>query len=79
MYCDKTVTNDKGLFTLVAAVIPTNLVAAYNALTLGDVSAVTSNLTLPSVSGPTNIPVIWTSTLPLVITTDGTVTQPGQI
>lgn len=78
LYCDKTVTNDKGLFTLVEAVIPTNLVAAYNALTLGDVSAVTSNITLPATSGPANIPVTWTSTLPLVIATDGTVTQPDQ-
>ncbi|HET7733992.1 MAG TPA: immunoglobulin-like domain-containing protein, partial [Paludibacter sp.] len=78
LYCDKAADHVRGLFTLVEAVIPTNLVAAYNALTLGDVSSVTSNITLPVTSGPTNIPVIWTSTLPLVVATDGTVTQPDK-
>ncbi|MDD4970592.1 MAG: hypothetical protein PHT07_14290 [Paludibacter sp.] len=78
LYCDKAIDNVRGLFTLVQAIIPLNLVDAFNVLTLGNISAVTSNLTLPAVSGTANIPVSWTSSLPLVITTDGTVTQPAQ-
>jgi hypothetical protein len=57
---------------------PTDFVTAYDALTLGDVSAVTSNLTLPATIGTSNIPVIWTSSLPLIITTTGAVTRPSQ-
>ncbi len=75
-YCDKTADNVRGLFTLVPATIPTELVAAYNSLTLGDISAVTSNMTLPAMSG--TIPIVWTSSLPLVITNDGVVTQPDK-
>ena len=57
---------------------PTDFVTAYDALTLGDISAVTSNLTLPSTIGTSNIPVTWTSSLPLVITATGAVTRPSQ-
>ena len=55
-----------------------DFINAYNGLTLGDVSAVTANLTLPATTGTANIPVTWTSSLPLVITTDGVVTRPTQ-
>ncbi len=79
LYCDKAADHVRGLFTLAAATIPTNLVAAYNALTLGGITEVTSNLTLPAISGPANIPVSWTSSLPSVIATDGTVTQPDNL
>ena len=78
LYCDKAVTLVRGLFTLTPATIPTDLVAAFNSLTLGDVSAITGNLTLPSTAGTANIPVVWTSSLPLVITNDGAVTRPSQ-
>lgn len=77
-YCDKSATHERGLFTLVQATIPTDLVDAYNKLTLGDISAVTANLTLPAVSGTANIPVVWSSSLPAVIAVDGTVTRPDQ-
>ena len=76
LYCDKAVDHVRGLFMISKATIPTDLVDAYNKLTLGDVSAVTDNLTLPSVSGTANIPVTWTSAMPAVIATDGKVTQP---
>jgi hypothetical protein len=78
LYCDKSVTLVRGLFTLNPATIPTDLVAAFNSLTLGDVSAITGNLTLPATAGTANIPVVWTSSLPLVITNDGSVTRPTQ-
>jgi len=51
---------------------------AYNSLTLGDISALIGNITLPATTGTANIPVTWTSSLPLVITTDGTVNRPTQ-
>ncbi len=52
------------------------IISAFNSLTLGDISAVQSNLTLPSVSG--TIPVTWTSSLPAIIGTDGKVNRPTQ-
>src|ERR1035437_8246257 len=55
-----------------------DLISAYNSLTLGDISAVTSNLTLPATIGTAGIPVVWTSSLPLVISTGGVVTRPDQ-
>ena len=55
-----------------------DLIAAYNGLTLGDVTAVTGNLTLPATAGTANIPVTWTTSLPLVISADGTVNRPTQ-
>jgi hypothetical protein len=76
LYCDKAADHVRGLFTLVTATIPTELVAAYNSLTLGDITAVKSDLTLPIQSG--NIPITWTSTLPAVISTTGAVTRPTQ-
>jgi len=53
-------------------------IEAYNSLTLGDITALTGNITLPVTSGTANIPVIWTSSSPLVITTDGIVNRPTQ-
>jgi hypothetical protein len=53
-----------------------NIISAYNSLTLGDISAVQSDLTLPSASG--TIPVTWTSSLPAVIGTNGKVNRPTQ-
>jgi len=53
-------------------------IEAYNSLTLGDITALTGNITLPATSGTANIPVIWTSSSPLVITTDGIVNRPTQ-
>jgi len=52
------------------------LISAYNSLTLGDISALTADITLPATSG--TMPIVWTSSLPLVITTDGKVTRPDQ-
>jgi len=53
-------------------------IEAYNSLTLGNIDALTGNVTLPATSGTANIPVVWTSSMPLVITTDGTVNRPTQ-
>lgn len=53
-----------------------NLISAYNSLTLGDLSAVTADLTLPTTSG--TIPITWTSSLPSTISTVGKVTRPEQ-
>jgi len=68
------------LFTLTPATIPTDLVEALKSLTLTgvDLTAVTANLNLPATAGAANIPVVWTSSLPLVITNDGSVTRPAQ-
>jgi hypothetical protein len=55
-----------------------DFIAAYNSLSLGDISALTGNITLPATTGTANIPVTWTSSLPLVITTSGAVTRPTQ-
>jgi len=57
---------------------PTEFIDAYNSLTLGDISALKGNIILPTTSGTTNIPVTWTSSLPLVIGIDGTVNRPAQ-
>jgi hypothetical protein len=78
LYCDKTVANVNGLYSITPAIIPVDLVAAYNVLTLGDISSVTSNMSLVTSIGTANIPVTWTSSLPLVITTGGVVTRPTQ-
>jgi len=78
LYCDKAVNNANGLFSITAATIPTDLVAAYNGLTLGNLSNVVSNLTLVNTIGTANIPVTWTSSNPLIITSAGVVTRPAQ-
>ena len=78
LYCDKSVDNVNGLFSIKEAIIPTDLVAAYNGLTLGDVSEVTADLILVSTTGTPAIPVTWTSSLPLVLSTTGIVTRPTQ-
>ena len=78
LYCDKSVDNVNGLFSIKPATIPTDLVAALNGLTLGDVSAVTADITLVSTTGTPAIPVTWTSSLPQVLSTTGIVTQPTQ-
>ncbi|NLT04280.1 MAG: T9SS type A sorting domain-containing protein [Bacteroidales bacterium] len=52
------------------------MVAAYNSLTLtGDLTNVTDNLTLPTVTGTNSFPVSWDSSLPEVVATDGTVNR----
>lgn len=52
------------------------LSAAVSALTLGDISELTSDITLP-VTGPFASGIVWTSSNPAVISTSGKVTQPG--
>jgi hypothetical protein len=77
LFCDKAVDNERGIFTLAEATIPTELVAAYNSLSIsGDLTAVTSDITLATVSG--SFPIEWSSSLPAVITTDGKVSRPDQ-
>ncbi|HLP04489.1 MAG TPA: immunoglobulin-like domain-containing protein [Paludibacter sp.] len=75
-YCDKSATHERGLFKLEQAVIPTELVAAYNSLTLGDLSSVTANVTLPETSN--GIAIVWASSLPEVISATGVVTRPDK-
>lgn len=79
LYCDKAVDHVRGLFTLVPATIPTDLVDAYNGLAIGvaNINAVTSNITLPTVSGTKGITVRWASSRPTVIDTLGNVTRPA--
>ncbi len=48
----------------------------YDLLTLGDLTSVKSNLTLPTVLGTGGVTCTWTSTKPSVVATDGTVTRP---
>lgn len=77
LYCDKAGDHVRGLFTLVQATIPTELVAAYNSLSIsGDLTAVTADITLPATID--GFPITWTSSLPAVIATDGKVTRPDQ-
>ena len=53
--------------------IPSELVAQYNALTLGDISAVSSNLNLPITMGTQGVTVKWKSSNKAVIDTLGNV------
>lgn len=56
---------------------PESLVLAYEALNIsGDLLQIQSNISLPVQSGPDNIPVVWTSSNPNVISTTGIVNQP---
>lgn len=57
---------------------PAELVEAYNAIDLGDLTAVTSNINLPATAGSANIPVVWTSSVPATISETGAVTRPQQ-
>lgn len=52
------------------------LAADEDALTLGDLSAVTGNLTLPT-TGSFGSTITWASSAPTVITTSGAVSRPG--
>jgi len=54
---------------------PSDLITAYNSLSLGNTSEVTTDLTLPLTVG-NNVAVSWASSLPLVIAADGKVTRP---
>jgi hypothetical protein len=53
------------------------LISSYNNLTLGDVSAVATNLTLPIASDNT-VQITWSSSNTAVLGNDGTVTRPDQ-
>lgn len=53
------------------------LMDAYNSIVIaGDLTKVTGNLSLPTVAGSTNMPVVWTSSSPDVISTTGVVVRP---
>ena len=55
----------------------TDLMQAYNSINIaGDLTKVTTNLSLQTVAGTSNYPVTWTSSAPDVIATNGTVTRP---
>ncbi|MDD4990996.1 MAG: hypothetical protein PHR83_02080 [Paludibacter sp.] len=68
---------------LTLAGMPSTLVDAYSNLTAsslkadGDLTNVTSNLTLPTTSG-SDVAISWASTLPATVATDGTVVQPDK-
>ncbi|WP_243347105.1 LamG domain-containing protein [Parabacteroides sp. FAFU027] len=53
------------------------LISSYNNLTLGDVTGVTSNLTLPTASD-NSVQVAWSSSNTAVVANDGTITRPDQ-
>jgi hypothetical protein len=69
---NRALTNDE---VLVLKGTPSDLISAYNALTLGNTSEVTTDLTLPLTLG-SNVTVSWSSSLPLVIENDGKVNRP---
>ena len=50
----------------------------YNNLTLGDISAVTSNLTLPTVAGTNGVTIVWNSSKPSVLDSLGVVNRPAK-
>lgn len=50
----------------------------FTALTLGNLSAVTSKLTLPTSAGTKGVTIRWASSKPAIIDTLGTVTRPAQ-
>jgi hypothetical protein len=62
--------------TLAEPVVAAGLAADAQAITLGDVSALTTNLTLPS-TGANGSAITWATSNPAVITADGVVTRPG--
>jgi len=69
---------------LTLAGTPAELMNEYDKLTAnslkadGDLTNVTSNLTLPSTLATSGVTISWASTIPATIATDGTVTQPDK-
>jgi hypothetical protein len=58
---------------------PADLIEAYNALVMPDLSDIrSSSITLPATVGTANIPVVWQSSAPTVIGLDGSVTRPDK-
>lgn len=57
---------------------PADLIQAYNALTMPDLSNVRSNISLPATVGTANVPVVWQTSVPSVIALNGTVTRPDK-
>ena len=57
---------------------PADLIQAYNALVLGDLTAVVSDITLPATVGTAQVPVTWASTMPEYIAIDGKVNRPDK-
>ncbi len=57
---------------------PADLIQAYNALVLGDLSAVVADITLPATAGTAQVPVTWASTMPEYIAVDGKVNRPDK-
>lgn len=54
-----------------------SLMEAYNSINIaGDLTKVTSNLSLPTVAGAANIPIVWTSSSPDLVSTSGVVVRP---
>ncbi len=56
---------------------PADMLEAYNSISIaGDLNKVKSDLVLQKVAGASSYPVVWTSSSPDVISTDGKVTRP---
>ncbi|MDP4278367.1 MAG: CotH kinase family protein, partial [Bacteroidota bacterium] len=56
---------------------PADLMEAYNSINIaGDLTKVTNNLTLQTVTGTGEYPITWTSSSPAVVSITGTVTRP---
>lgn len=58
--------------------VPAELITQYNALDLGNISAVKANLTLPTTMGTGGVTVGWASSNTGVIATNGAVTRPDK-
>ncbi len=78
LYCDKASTHANGVFYLKEADNPQELNIQHEALDLGDISAVTENLTLPTSLGSNGVTVVWQSSNKAIIDTLGNVTQPAK-
>lgn len=77
-YCDKSADHANGLFAATTSIYPTDLLEAGNTLNIGDLTAVTANLTLPTTIGTEGITVVWNSSNKAVIDSLGTVTRPEE-
>lgn len=76
LYCDKDAAHARGVFYLKEAENPQELNIQHEALSLGDISGVTENLSLPTTLGSNGVNVVWQTSNKLIIDSLGNVTQP---
>ncbi len=78
LYCDKDAAHVRGVFYLKEADNPQELNIQHEALSLGDISGVTGNLTLPTSLGSNGVTVVWQTSNKNLIDSLGMVTQPAK-